>query len=100
MDIAVLIIEYGFPTGLLLIIIWGMKTAGKFIKPLVTRGVESHIELVDSLKETTEKQTVVMEDLKETSNKQIALMENQTEFIKTNSVKLSDLHAIATKQEE
>lgn len=66
MDIPHIITDFGFPTALLLIILWGMRSVGKFLSPLVKQGFASHVELVDTLKTHTERQTVILESHTET----------------------------------
>ena len=61
MDIVQIITDFGFPTALLLIILWGMRSCGKFCAPLMKQGFLKHIELVDTLKSQTERQTELLE---------------------------------------
>ena len=61
MDIHNVVADYGFPTGLLLIIAWALRSAGKFLAPLLRSGIEKHIELVDTLKCNIVHQTELLE---------------------------------------
>ncbi len=66
MNIPHIVTDFGFPTALLLLILWGMRSVGKFCAPLVKQGFASHVELVDTLKTHTERQTVILEGHTET----------------------------------
>lgn len=66
MDIIQIVSDFGFPTALLLLILWAMRSVGKFCGPIIKKGSEKHFELVDTLKLSTERQTEILENHTET----------------------------------
>lgn len=62
MDTSNIVTDYGFPTALLFLILWGMRSVGKFCAPLLKQGFEKHVELVDTLKTHTCRQTEILEN--------------------------------------
>ncbi len=66
MDIPHIVTDFGFPSALLLIIAWSLRSAGKFLAPLLRSGVEKHIDLVDTLKFNIVHQTELLENQSET----------------------------------
>ena len=60
MDFTQIATDFGFPSALLLIILWGMRSVGKFLSPMLRQVVHGHVELVDSLKSSTAQQTKIL----------------------------------------
>jgi hypothetical protein len=61
MDPLQVISELGLPVGLIVVGVYFFSRLGQYLAPLATRVTDKHIELIDTLKEQSTRQTLLME---------------------------------------